>query len=115
MEIIKPSLPITTAVCSLAVLLAANSASAADLTLQKVPALTVEKTAAYPQNLARYRAGARVDAGAKSQPIAQLQLSSASNDSNGAEAALLCDDPTVGYPLPAGSTTLIVALPKVEN
>ena len=47
--------------------------------------------------------------------IAQLQLSANTADVNTAEAALLCDDPTVGYALPTGTTTLVVSLAKVEN
>jgi hypothetical protein len=86
-----------------------------ELTLQKVPPLTVEQAPAYPENLARYHLGARVEAAPKSNPIADLRLSSKSEDQNVAEAALLCDDPTVGYALPAGITTLLVSLPKIEN
>ena len=34
---------------------------------------------------------------------------------NRAEAALVCDDPTTGYALTAGSKTLLVTLSKIEN
>jgi hypothetical protein len=88
---------------------------AAQLVLQKVPPLTVEQAPAYPQNLARYHLGAQVEAAPQSNPIASLQLSSKSEDHNIAEAALLCDDPTVGYALSKGSTTLVVSLSKIEN
>jgi len=70
---------------------------------------------AHPANLARYYFGAQVEAPPQSNPIANLQLSSKSEDTNTAEAALLCDDPTVGYVLPKGSTTLLVSFPKIEN
>jgi hypothetical protein len=88
---------------------------AAELVLEKVPALTVEQAPAYPENLARYHFGAQVEAAPKSNPIASLQLSSKSDDTNRAEAALLCDDPTVGYALPSGSSTLLISLSKIEN
>jgi hypothetical protein len=88
---------------------------AAELVLEKVPPLTVEQAPAYPQNLARYYLGAKVEAAPRSQPIAALQLSSKSEDTNAAEAALLCDDPTVGYGLPSGGTTLLVSFARIEN
>src|ERR1700730_12097992 len=93
----------------------ASGLFAAELVLEKVPPLTVEQAPAYPQNLARYYLGAKVEAAPQSQPIAALQLSSESEDTNTAEAALLCNDPTVGYALPSGSTTLLVSFAKIEN
>ncbi|HEY2614834.1 MAG TPA: hypothetical protein VGI42_03935 [Chthoniobacterales bacterium] len=93
----------------------ASAALASDVVLQKVPTLTVEQAPAYPQNLARYHLGAQVEAGTQSKPISSLQISSSSEDQNAAEAALLCDDPTVGYKLSSGLTTLLVSLPKIEN
>ncbi len=97
------------------ILASPSSVFSTGLTLQKVPPLTVEQAPSYPENLARYHLGAQVEAAPKSTPIANLQLSSSSADQNAAEAALLCDDPTVGYALPSGSTTLLVSLPKIEN
>jgi hypothetical protein len=88
---------------------------AAEITLQKVPPLTVEQAPAYPENLARYEFGAQVEAAPQSNPISTLQLSSKSEDRNTAEAALLCGDPTVGYALGNGTSTLLVSLAKVEN
>src|SRR3984893_9037481 len=105
-------------ICPLACCLFLGHASglfATELVLEKVPPLTVEQAPAYPQNLARYYLGAKVEAAPQSQPIAALQLGSKSEDTNTAEAALLCDDPTVGYALPSGSTTLLVSLSKIEN
>jgi hypothetical protein len=90
------------------------TAVAADLTLERVPPLTVEQAPAYPENLARYHFGAQVEA-SQSSSVRNLQLSSQSEDRNTAAAALLCDDPTVGYALPNGSTTLLVSLSKIEN
>jgi hypothetical protein len=88
---------------------------AGDLLLQKVPPLTVDQAPSYPENVARYRLGAQLEAAPQSNPITSLQLSTNSEDHNVAEAALLCDDPTVGYALSKGKTTLLVSLAKIEN
>ena len=96
------------------VLLLASRLFAVDSILQKVPPLTIEQAPAYPQNLARYEFGARIEAMPRIHP-ARLQLSLNSEDENTSEAALLCDDPTVGYPLATGSTTLLISLSKIEN
>ncbi len=77
---------------------------AADLTLQKVPALTADETSAYPENLARHHLGARVEAAGNE--TANLK------DAN---IALLSGDPTASYALPEGQTTLLVALRQIEN
>jgi hypothetical protein len=117
MEIIK-TFPLALAVSSITSMVlgpGASSALAGDLRLHKVPALAVDQAPAYPENLARYHLGAQVQTEPQSQPIANLQLSSSSDDRNVAEAALLCSDPTVGYPLPAGKTTVLVSLQKIEN
>ena len=86
---------------------------AADVVLHKVPPLTVEQAPQYPENLARYSLGAQIDVSPKAD--AKLQLSSMSQDNNTAAAALLCDDPTVGYGLANGATTVVVSLPNIEN
>jgi hypothetical protein len=88
---------------------------ATGLVLKKVPPLTVEQAPGYPQNLARYYLGATVEAAPQSIPVAELQLSSKWEDTNTAEAALLCNDPTVGYALPSGGTTLLVSFVKIET
>lgn len=93
----------------------ASLSFAADVTFQKVPPLTVEQAPSYPQNLARYHLGAQVEATPQASPAASLQLSSQADDRNTAEAALLCNDPTIGYALPSGATTLLVSLPNIEN
>ena len=114
MEIINPSLARfvrTFALPGLIFTAAVTSAPAAGIVLQKVPPLTVEQAPAYPENLARYEAGAQVEAGPQSNPASALQLTF----NNTAEAALLCGDPTVGYALNSGTTTLLISLPKVEN
>ena len=90
-------------------------AVAAELVLQKAPPLTVREAPAYPQNVARYHLGAEVKAAPRSVPVSQLQLSSKTEDQNAAEAALLCDDPTTGYQLPIGPTTVLVSLANIEN
>ncbi len=91
------------------------SGFAAEVVLQKAPPLTVREAPAYPQNLARYHLGAEVKAAPRSVPVSQLQLSSKTEDENAAEAALLCDDPTTGYQLSTGSTTVLVSLANIEN
>ncbi len=88
---------------------------ASEIVLQKAPPLSIQGAPAYPENLARFHFGADVKATPHSVPIDQLQLSSASSDQNIAEAALLCDDPTVGYELPAGNSGLLVSLSNIEN
>jgi hypothetical protein len=79
---------------------------AADLVLQKVPPLTVEQTPAYAANLARHHLGARVESAMNGTAAADVKT---------ADSALLSGDPTASYSLPAGTTTLLVALPKIEN
>lgn len=114
MSTLRPrSLPVSAFVYCL-ILLPYSRAFPEDLVLQKVPPLTVEEVPAYSQNLARYYFGAQVEAAPRSNPIASLQLSSNSEDHNAAEAALLCGDPTVGYPLSSGSTSLLISLSKIE-
>lgn len=88
---------------------------ASDLALQKVPPLTVEQAPSYPENLARYALGAKIETAPQESSTAKLKLSSMSQDTNTAAAALLCDDPTVGYALPNGASTIIVSLPNIEN
>jgi hypothetical protein len=107
MEIIRPSLlfPVprsaSVALVALTTIALANHSSAAELVLQKVPPLTVEQAPAYPENLARYPLGAQVEITPKADPAA--------------EAALLAGDPTAGYNLPNGATTVLVSLGKIEN
>jgi hypothetical protein len=117
MEIMRPTaFPFFKAGAIFCSLFAVASAGfAADVVLQKVPPLTVEQAPSYPQNLARYHLGAQVEAAPQSRPPASLRLSSRTEDRNAAEAALLCDDPTIGYGLPTGTTTLVVSLPNIEN
>jgi hypothetical protein len=79
---------------------------ATDVVLHQVPPLTVKQTSAYPENLARNYLGARLQAIDGRAVPAELKA---------ADAALPPGDPTVGYALPAGTTTLLVALPKIEN
>ncbi len=95
-------------------LLAGTFSVSAEISLHKVPPLTVEQAPAYPQNLARYVLGAQIQVSPEA-PGAKLQLSSMSEDTNQAAAALLCDDPTVGYALSKGTTTIVVSLPNIEN
>ena len=118
MEIMSAPFSLFTKICGLSCCVILSNASgliAAELVLQKVPPLTVAQAPGYPENLARYHLGANVEAEPQSTSITGLQLSSKSEDTNTAEAALLCDDPTVGYALPSGRTTLLVSFPKIEN
>ncbi|HJT82341.1 MAG TPA: hypothetical protein VJ719_14195 [Chthoniobacterales bacterium] len=66
-----------------------------------MPALTVEQAPSYPENLARYPLGAQIEVTPKGDASA--------------EAALLAGDPTAGYDLPNGTTSVLVSLGKVEN
>lgn len=91
------------------------SAMAADVVLQKAPLLTVQRVPDYPENLARYHFGADVTATPQSASLTKLRLSSNGQDQNTSAAALLCDDPTTGYQLPAGVSSILVSLPNIEN
>ena len=51
----------------------------------------------------------------QSDSIAKLQLSSNGRDQNTSAAALLCDDPTTGYQIPAGVSSILVSLANIEN
>jgi hypothetical protein len=59
--------------------------------------------------------GAQVEAAPQTKPVANLRLSSKAQDQNTAATALVCHDPTVGYALPTGKTTLVVSLSAIEN
>ena len=96
-------------------IIAPSIAIASDVLLLKAPPLTVEQAPAYPENLARYHFGAEVKAIPQSNSRAKLQLSSNVQDRNTSEAALLCDDPTTGYQLPAGRSSILVSLANIEN
>jgi hypothetical protein len=89
--------------------------TAGDVVLQKAPPLTVGQAPAYPENLARYHFGAAVKATPQTDSVAELKLSSNGRDLNTAAAALLCDDPTTGYQVPAGASSILVSLPNIEN
>jgi hypothetical protein len=117
MEIMKALSPSSISVFALSscAALVTSSAAFADVLLQKAPPLTVEQAPAYPENLARYHLGARLEASSQKNPIQGLQLSSKAEDKNTAEAALLCDDPTTGYLLPKGVSTLLISLPNIEH
>jgi hypothetical protein len=88
---------------------------AADVVLQKAPPLTVREAPAYPENLARYHFGADVKATPESASPAKLRLGSNGQDQNTSVAALLCDDPTTGYQIPLGASSILISLPNIEN
>jgi hypothetical protein len=116
MEIMKPlSLLSRMKFCLLCTAIAPSIAVASDVVLQKAPPLTIEQAPAYPENLARYHFGAAVKAIPQSNSIAKLQLSSNGQDRNTSEAALLCDDPTTGYQLTVGRSSILVSLANIEN
>jgi hypothetical protein len=77
---------------------------AADLVLQKVPPLTVAQTPTFPENLARLHLGAQMET-----------LAAGTEKADDKASALLTGDPAASYALPAGTTTLLVALPQIEN
>ena len=96
-------------------MVAPSSGGTGDVVLQKAPPLTVRQAPFYPENLARYHFGAAVKATPQSDSIAKLQLSSNGVDQNTSAAALLCDDPTTGYQIPAGVSSILVSLANIEN
>ncbi len=96
-------------------LVAPSSGGTGDVVLQKAPPLTIRQAPSYPENLARYHFGAAVKATPQSDSIAKLQLSSNGVDQNTSAAALLCDDPTTGYQIPAGGSSILVSLANIEN
>ena len=93
----------------------ASQLIASDLVLQKVPPLTIEQAPGYPQNLARHRLGAQVELASQNNSGSTPQVDAKLRDRNALEAAVLGDDPTVGYALPIGRTTLLVSLSAIEN
>jgi hypothetical protein len=103
MEIMKTLASRSCLACAVGSLVigAAPAAFAGDVVLHKVPALTVEQTPAYPENLARHHLGATIQA--------------LGSESVGPEAKLLSGDPVAAYQLPLGTTTLLVSLPKIAN
>ncbi len=118
MEIMSASSSRLLKISSLALTLTLAGGSglvAGQLTLQKVPPLTVEQVPAYPENLARYHFGAEVEDAADGNTTSDLKLSSKTEDRNTSATALLCDDPTTGYALAAGNKTLVINLSKIEN
>jgi len=101
--------------CCAISLIVSGALHAEDITLHKVPPLTVEQAPLYPENLARFSLGARLEVIPDANANAKLQLSSMTQDQNSSAAALLCDDPTVGYGLQNGATTILLSLPNIEN
>ena len=74
---------------------------AADLLLQKVPALTIEQAPLYPQNLARIDLGARVDVTPKADSVQST--------------ALLSGDPKAGCSLSSGTHSVLISLARIEH
>jgi hypothetical protein len=107
MEIMKTFSSRSRLVCAAGSLLIGSSSGlfAADLVLQKVPPLTVAQAPSYPENLARHHLGAQV----------QTLSAGSAQASDDKASALLSGDPAATYALPAGTTTLLVALPQIEN
>ena len=106
----------TTSHALFALLLFAPLASpCADVVLQKAPPLTVREAPNYPENLARFHFGADLRTAPQGAALAKLRLSSNGTDENMSAGALLCDDPTIGYELPAGKSAIFVSLPNIEN
>ena len=107
MEIMKTFTSRSRVLCTAGSLLIASTSGsfAADLVLQKVPPLTVAQTPTYPENLARHHLGAQV----------QILSATAAKTSDDKVSALLTGDPAATFALPAGTTTLLVALSQIEN
>jgi hypothetical protein len=98
-----------------AVIIVPSWAIASDVVLQKAPPLTVEQAPSYPENVARYHFGADIQTLPVRSSTGSLELSSNGADRNTSAAALLCDDPSTGYELPAGESTILVSLANIEN
>jgi hypothetical protein len=98
-----------------ALLLGPTVSLAADVVLQKAPPLTVNQAPFYPENLARYHFGADLKASPESASPAKLQLGSNGQNQDNSAAALLCDDPTTGYQIPSGASSILISLPNIEN
>jgi hypothetical protein len=107
MEIMKTFTSRSRVLCAAGSLLIGSSSGlfAADLVLQKVPPLTVAQAPTYPENLARHQLGAQV----------QTLTAGTAQASDDKASALLSADPAATYTLPVGTTTLLVALPQIEN
>ncbi|MEO8438768.1 MAG: hypothetical protein ABI540_00970 [Spartobacteria bacterium] len=113
MKFVTVSSSAMTAVCAL--LLCPSLSVGADVVLQKAPPLTVRQAPSYPENLARYHFGADVKTSPGTASLAKLQLSANGVDQNTSATALLCDDPTTGYRIPAGASSILISLPNIEN
>jgi len=100
---------IVSSAAALACISLSNSVNAADLSLHKVPALTVDQAPAYPQNLARTRLGAHIEETVTDAKIASGEAARVNAD------ALLSADPAKGVALPAGTTSVTIALSSIEN
>jgi len=96
-------------------LLGPTLAFAADMILQKVPPLTIREATAYSENLARYHFGAAIKVAPGTASPAKLQLSLNATDQNISAVALLCDDPTTGYQISLGESSIVISLPNIEN
>ncbi|HEY1770988.1 MAG TPA: hypothetical protein VGG02_12115 [Chthoniobacterales bacterium] len=101
--------------CFCAFIVGPSTLFASDLVLQKAPPLTVEQAPAYPENLARFHFGAQLKTSSNNNSAAKVELSMLGADTNASGAALLCDDPTIGYQLPKGKSTILVSLANIEN
>jgi hypothetical protein len=115
MEIMKahPSIPgkiYGLSFCAL--LLSGQGLFGSELVFQRVPETVIRRA---PVNLARYSFGTQIEAVPQSNAATELQLSSKTTDNNTSETALLCDDPTIGYALPGGTSTLLITFSKIEN
>jgi hypothetical protein len=99
MEIIKA--PLLRFLSAALVVASAAVTSAADLSLQKVPALTIQQAPLYPQNLARVDLGAQVEI--------------TPQDDSAQIISLLSGDPKAACTLSAGTHTVLIALGRIEH
>ncbi|MEY2564280.1 MAG: hypothetical protein QOH88_2473 [Verrucomicrobiota bacterium] len=81
----------------------------APLVSNEAPAGTDDSNAA--KNLARMNCGAKIEWVAPDGRIAEVPNA---NDKDASVSALIMDDDTLSYPLPAGDTTFIITLPRTS-
>lgn len=109
LRIMKTFTDIARTVLPAMLFLASGSADAQTTVLKQPPESHVrEKT---PLNLARAYLGAQIEL-VNGESSRGIDPGLGSNDPNGGLAALISDDETIGFPVPGGSTRVIVTLPR---
>ncbi len=80
----------------------------------QVRAIPEADLSAYPKNLVRNHIKAEIKVYGDSPRTNKFILSEDVRDTNKAEIALLADDPTIGYPLVTGSTTVVYTMREIS-